>query len=80
VRLFEYLRSNGIKRSDFIKHLGVHELTLHNYIHGVFPSKKVADKIVEATNGEVQYSDIFFPMTEEEYKRSFEKGAKKREN
>ena len=56
MELKKYLESNYISKRGFAKKLGVTESTLYNIISGrAYPAEKVAQKIVELTNGEVTF-------------------------
>jgi len=58
--LEEYIRSNGIKKQYFAKQLGVTPQALSRIMSGRgAPRQKTAQKIVELTNGEVTFEDLF---------------------
>ncbi len=60
MELKKYLESNYITKRGFAKKLGVTESTLYNIISGrAYPAAKVAQKIVELTNGEVTFEELF---------------------
>jgi DNA-binding XRE family transcriptional regulator len=58
--LKEYLEKKHIIKKGFASELGVTEATLHNILSNrKKPSPKTAQKIVELTNGEVTFEDLF---------------------
>lgn len=58
--LKEYLEKNFIIKAGFAKKIGLNVSTLHNILQGrAYPSAKTAQKIVELTNGEVTFEDLF---------------------
>ena len=60
MELQEYLEKNFIVKSKFAKAVGINPTTLHHILSGKFlPSGKTAQKIVELTNGEVTFEDLF---------------------
>jgi len=58
--LKEYLESHCMIKARFAKKLGITSATLHRMIAGkTYPSAKTAQRIVELTNGEVTFEDLF---------------------
>lgn len=66
MRLSEYLESNGISHADFAKQIGAKSrATVYRYLSGVrkFPSRKMMDKIIQVTCGQVTISDFYHEHT-----------------
>lgn len=60
MELKEYLDKHYLTKRGFAKKLGVTDSTIHNFIAGrSHPTAKLAQKIVELTNGEVTFEDLF---------------------
>lgn len=60
MELKEYLKKYGITKTGFARRMGVTYDTVINIINGkAYPSAKTAQKIVELTNGEVTFEDLF---------------------
>lgn len=56
----EYLSKYGMTKRGFAKRLGITESALHKIIAGTnSPRRATAQKIVELTNGEVTFEDLF---------------------
>ena len=58
--LREYLKANKISYKTFADTIGVHELTVHRFVHNQrVPQRQVMAKIITATKGEIT-ADSFF--------------------
>lgn len=60
MELEEYLKKYGTKKKWFADELGLSLTSLGRILKGShYPSAKTAQKIVELTNGEVTFEDLF---------------------
>ncbi|MCB9093038.1 MAG: helix-turn-helix transcriptional regulator [Halobacteriovoraceae bacterium] len=60
MELKDYLKKYCVTKTGFAKRLGVTYDSVLNIINGkAYPSAKTAQKIVELTNGEVTFEDLF---------------------
>ena len=58
--LKKYLEEKMIIKRKFAQKVGITEATLHRIMSGTaLPSGKTAQKIVELTNGQVTFEDLF---------------------
>lgn len=58
--LEDYIDLKGVKKKYFAKQLGITPQALSKIVSGKgAPRKKTAQKIVELTNGEVTFEDLF---------------------
>ena len=56
----EYLSKYGMTKAGFARRLGITASNLHKIIAGInSPRTTTAQKIVELTNGEVTFEDLF---------------------
>jgi len=59
MKLDDYLVKNNLTQKEFAKTTGIHPVNLNKYIKGKkIPNISTALKIREATNGEVDISDL----------------------
>lgn len=59
MKIIEYLDKRHMKQTDFANKIGVSKEALRHYIKGnCYPPLPVAQKIIEATNGEIALSDL----------------------
>ena len=60
MELTEYFKKHGIKKVWFAESIGISLTSLGRIMKGThYPSAKTAQKIVELTNGEVTFEDLF---------------------
>jgi DNA-binding transcriptional regulator YdaS (Cro superfamily) len=60
MKLNEYLKINGLQNRDMAKKLNVSDTSISLWISGDrFPRRSVACRIIEATNGQVTYEDLY---------------------
>jgi len=58
--LDDYISENNISITDFAKELGVHRVTLYRWLaKESYPRHAVAKKIIELTQEQVTYKDLF---------------------
>jgi 3,4-dihydroxy 2-butanone 4-phosphate synthase/GTP cyclohydrolase II len=60
MKLADYLKANGIKRTDFARSIGVSPQTITGWCEGTFGiSSKRAQAVLDETKGEVTPNDFF---------------------
>jgi transcriptional regulator with XRE-family HTH domain len=66
MRLSEYLAKNGMNPEQFAARVGVHPTTIYRLLSGAtIPKRQNLKKIIEATKGEVDISDLMFAVSQE---------------
>ena len=68
MKFSRYLAKNNIIQEEAARALGIAQSTISRYINGVaIPSKKLMQKIIAYTSGEVQPNDFYGVENEENY-------------
>lgn len=66
MRLSEFLATHGLSPEKFAEKVGVHPTTIYRLLSGAtIPKRENLKKIIAATGGEVDISDLMFAVSGE---------------